>query len=146
MKLSLQKRLASEVLGIGENRVFLDPEKADEIKEAITRADIRALIAVGAIKKKPVVGTSRGRARKIQNQKKKGRRKGTSHRKGAKNARLGKKKKWMSKVRSQRNFIRYLKEKNKLSQTDYRKVYRMVKGGFFRSVSHIKVFMKRQTK
>lgn len=144
MKLSLQKRLASEVLGVGKDKVYLDPGRMDEIKEAITRADIRALVAVGAIKKKRIVGTSRVRARKRQAQRRKGRQKGTAHRKGGEKARLSKKKRWMSKVRAQRKFLS--KVKGKIPNVEYRKLYSMVKGGFFRSVSHIKIYMEKKVK
>ncbi|WP_394335340.1 50S ribosomal protein L19e domain-containing protein, partial [Methanolobus psychrotolerans] len=39
--LSNQKRIASEVLGCGLHRVWLDPEASADIAVAITRADIR---------------------------------------------------------------------------------------------------------
>ncbi|MBI2419008.1 MAG: hypothetical protein HYV28_14135, partial [Ignavibacteriales bacterium] len=48
--------------------------RLDEIKEAITKIDIRNLINQGIIKGKPYVGTSRFRARKRLIQKRKGRR------------------------------------------------------------------------
>ena len=51
-KLKTQRRIASDVLNVGESRVWLDPSKFKDIKEAITRADIEGLISKGMIKKK----------------------------------------------------------------------------------------------
>lgn len=53
MSLKIQKRLASDVLKIGEGRVWMDPERFEDIGIAITRDDIRALIHDGAIKARP---------------------------------------------------------------------------------------------
>ena len=62
-KLKTQRRIASNVLNVGESRVWLDPSKFKDIKEAITRADIEGLISKGIIKKKELIGQSRARAR-----------------------------------------------------------------------------------
>ena len=43
MKLSNQKRMAAEVLKVGESKVIFDPKRTKEIKEAITKADIRLM-------------------------------------------------------------------------------------------------------
>ena len=58
-----QKRMASEILKCGVNRVWIDPTKEDEVQECITRGDIRTAIDSGMIKAKPKSGTSRGRIR-----------------------------------------------------------------------------------
>ena len=39
--LTLQKKLAADILKVGETRVVMDPEHLEDIKNAITRADIR---------------------------------------------------------------------------------------------------------
>ena len=36
MKLTTQKRIASKILRVGKNRVYLDPQKISEIKEALS--------------------------------------------------------------------------------------------------------------
>ena len=41
MNLKLQKELARKVLKVGKDRVWIDPDHLEEIKEAITRADIK---------------------------------------------------------------------------------------------------------
>ena len=45
-----QRRMAAEILKCGENRVWMNPDKLDEVEECITRADIRTAIASGPLK------------------------------------------------------------------------------------------------
>ena len=42
--LNVQKRLAAQILKCGRNRVRFDPDRLEDIKEAITKTDIRSLI------------------------------------------------------------------------------------------------------
>lgn len=135
--LSSQRRIASEVLGVGENRVWIDPDQHERVEEAITRQDIRNLVESGAIGKKKVKGTSKGRSRKAKKQKKKGRRKGQGSRKGKKSARKGNKTKWMEKIRAIRRRLKEMRDEDEISQEKYRKLYDMAKGGFFRDVKHL---------
>lgn len=65
-----QRRLASQVLKIGQNRVWIDPERTEDTEVAMTREEIRKLIHEGAIKSRPEVGVSRGRARVLHAKKK----------------------------------------------------------------------------
>ena len=111
MKFTTQKRISAQLLKVGTKKVWFDPEKLTEIKEAITKSDIRSLIAAKSIKIKKAPLQSRSGARKITLQKRKGNQKGPGSRKGKKTARLSKKEAWMSKIRTQRKFIRELKEK-----------------------------------
>ncbi len=142
MKLDIQKRLAAEILGCSKKRIKLDLERLADIKEAITKADIRNLIKENAIKKIPKKGVSRGRARKRAIQKKKGRQKGEGSRKGGKNARLPKKEAWINRVRAQRLFLKALKDKGVIDSKLYRELYLKSKGGFFRSKRHIKIYLE----
>ena len=71
MNLSNKKRIAATLLKSGETRVWFDPDRLQEIKEAITKADIRKLINDLAIQAKPKTGVSRFRARKLQSRKEK---------------------------------------------------------------------------
>lgn len=141
MKLKVQKRISADVLDVSPKRIWFDPNRLDEIKESITKRDIRLLIRDKAIQKKQKKGISGFRSRKIKVQKSKGRRKGPGSRKGAKKARLNPKKEWMKKVRLQRSFLRELKGKNLLISQSYRNLSRKVKGGFFRSKRHIKLYL-----
>ena len=142
MKLNNQKRIAASLLKTSKKNVWLDPTKFEEIKEAITKTDIRALIADKVIKGKPKRGISISRIRKNIIQKRKGRRKGTGSRKGKRTARLPKKKRWMAAIRLQRAFIKELKDKKIITPTTYHTLYLKTKGGFFRSKRHIKLYIK----
>ena len=144
MKLTVQKRLASRIMGTGKKRIKFDTKRLDEVKEAITASDLRGLISEGAIKSEQKVGTSRARARKIAAQKKKGRRKGQGSRKGKATARTGRKDTWIIKIRLQRKVLAELKEKGKISQETYTLLYRKAKGGFFRSKRHLTVYIEEQ--
>jgi len=145
MNLSNKKRIAARLLKAGETRVWFDPDRLQEIKEAITKADIRKLINDLAIQAKPKTGVSRFRARKNIVQKRKGRLAGEGSKKGTFYARLPRKEAWMAKIRSQRNFLAELKEKKLVLPANYRKIYLMCKGGYFRSVRHIKMYMDEHT-
>ncbi|MBU0757243.1 MAG: 50S ribosomal protein L19e [Nanoarchaeota archaeon] len=144
MKLNVQKRLAADIIKGSSKRVRLDTSRLEEIKEAITKVDIKALIEDKAITIKPKRGISKGRARKAHAQKKKGLRRGQGSRKGTANARDNKKKIWMNKIRLQRKFIRELKEKEIITCKEYRELYNKTKGGFFRSRRHIKLYLTDQ--
>ena len=141
MSLSNQRRLSAQVLGVGERKVWFDKGKLDEIKEAITKADIRALVGQNIIQRRPDQGTSRVRARKRLVQRRKGRQKGQGTRKGRMTARLSRKESWMIGVRSQREFIKDLKEKQLIEVSTYRKLYSLVKGNYFRNRRHIKLYL-----
>ena len=135
--LKSQRRMAAEVMDVGENRVKIDPDETDRVEEAITRQDIRNLVESGAITKKKVKGTSRGRARKNRAQKAKGRRKGQGSRKGKKTARKDSKKKWMEQIRAIRKRLKEMKEEGEVDNDTYWDLYDMAKGGFFRDVNHL---------
>lgn len=141
MKLTTQKRISADLLKCGVNRVWFDPNRLTEIKEAITKADIRGLIKDIAIQKRlkeSIVGSS-GKARLIQ--KRKGRLGGPGSRKGKKRARLNAKEQWIHKIRAQRKFIQKLKEKG-VAHEATKDMYRKSGGGFFRSISHMKLYME----
>ena len=143
-KLKVQKRIAASLMKAGEGRVFISPDKASDVKAAITREDVRGLIVKGVIKKKRAGGVSRGRVKKVQEQKKKGRRKGHGTRKGAKKARTPKKRAWINKVRAQRNLLKDFKAKGLIGNAAFNKAYSLSKGGFFRSRSHMKTYLNEQ--
>ncbi len=142
MDLTLQKRLAADVLDVSKKRVKMEPARLNDISEAITKTDIRELISEGAIWKEQKKGVSRARANQNQRQKSKGLQKGDGSRKGTPTARKKSKDRWMDKVRAQRKFLKKLKENNHVDNQTYRKLYKMVKGGYFRSKRHIKLYME----
>ncbi len=144
MDLSIQKRLAAEVLGVGESRIWIDPTRIEDVEGAVTKEEIRKLIKEGVIRVKPVKGNSRARWRERHEKRKKGRRRGPGKRKGAKTARLSKKEAWMNTIRKIRRYLRYLRDHGVIDRRTYRRLYMLAKGGTFRSLSSLKTYMKEQ--
>jgi large subunit ribosomal protein L19e len=142
MQLKIQKRLAAQILKSSEKNIWLDSSRLDEMKDAITKADVKSLIKDKAIKGKKKRGISRFRIRKRQVQKRKGRRSGPGSIKGGKHARLSKKRSWIGRVRVQRSFLQNLRDKEVIDKSSYRSLYLKCKGGFFRSKRHIKIYMQ----
>jgi len=143
-ELQFQRRLAAILMKCSLKRVLFNQETIEEVREAITKESVRDLIRTGVIRRKPVKGISRGRARAKARQKSKGRQKGKGSRKGKRTARLPKKKAWANKVRTQRRLIQELRDKGYLVPKTYRMLYAKVKGGFFRSRRHVKLFIDEQ--
>lgn len=141
MKLSVQKRLASSALNCSPKKVKFAPERLADIKEAITKADIRSLVNDGVIIKEQSKGVSRARANHRANQRKKGLQRGAGKRKGKKTAIVPRKEAWMVKIRVQRKFITELRDNGLVDAAGYKNLYRKAKGGFFRSRRHIKIYM-----
>ena len=137
-----QRRVAATILKCGENRIWMDPDRIDEVAKAVTRSDIRILVNGGVIKSKKSQGISSGRKKLRQKQKEKGRRKGHGSRKGAKYARLSRKERWINTIRPLRRYLRDLRDNNSIDRSAYRKYYRKAKGGEFRSKHHLETHLK----
>ncbi|ADD03820.1 50S ribosomal protein L19e [Natrialba magadii ATCC 43099] len=135
--LSAQKRLAADVLDVGKNRVWFDPESQADIAEAITRDEIRELVQDGRIQAKDAKGNSRGRARERNAKRAYGHKKGPGKRRGKKGARQNEKDDWQNKIRAQRRKLRELRDKGELTPTQYRELYKKAGGGEFRSVRYL---------
>jgi large subunit ribosomal protein L19e len=137
-----QKRLAAEVMKVGASRVRIDPDRTEEVASAVTRADVRKLVSGGVIVAVQKSGVSRGRGRKIAQQKAKGRRTGPGSRKGAANARNPRKARWVNQIRALRDELKQLREKGAIDASAYRDYYVRAKGGQFRSRAHLRSHMK----
>jgi large subunit ribosomal protein L19e len=134
---SLQKKLAAKILKVGLSRVWLDPTKTKDIEAAITKADIRRLIQKGYIKALP---------EKLKRPKEKiKRRRGIGSKKGSKFAKLTKKRRWIVTVRPLRRMLKELKASGQIDNRTYRRLYLLVKGGMFRSRSHLKIYLEQHS-
>ncbi|MBI2147008.1 50S ribosomal protein L19e [Candidatus Woesearchaeota archaeon] len=142
MKFTVQRRLAADVMGCSPSKVWFDASKLDQIKEAITKADLRSLVNSGIVREKPTVGSSRGRIRKATAQRTKGRRSGHGSRKGVKTARESRKQTWIYRIRLQRSYLQELKEAGLLAPKSFRELYLKCKGGFFRSKRHVTLYLE----
>lgn len=134
-----QRRIAADILKVGKNRIWLDPEDMDAISSAITRTEIRKLIHEGAIRTLPEMGSSRGRTRRVKLKKRAGRRSGSGSRKGPS---MSRKAAWVLRIRAIRNRLRELRDKHMIQTQTYRKLFLMAKGGSFRSASHLDEYIE----
>jgi large subunit ribosomal protein L19e len=135
--LSNQRRLAAALLKCGEGRVFMDPASQDDLADAVTRADIRGAIKAGVIRRKPIIGTSRVRARRHAAEVAKGRHQGPGSRRGTPFSRVPRKERWIRRIRAQRDLLATLRDGKTITPAVYREFYRRAKGGMFRSRAHL---------
>ncbi len=142
MNLKNQRKLAAKVLGVGVDRVWIDPDRIEEVSSAITRREIEGLIKSGVIKAKPEKGVSRGRARIRHMKRKKGRRRGPGSREGAAGARTPRKEKWVQTIRALRKLLKELRDSKAITTRTYRRLYRLAKGGVFKSKSQLLQYIK----
>lgn len=142
MSLRSQRRLAADLLKVGVSRVWIDPDRLEDVDAAITRDEIRRLIGEGVIRASAEIGVSRARARLTHEKRKKGRGRGAGSRKGKSTATTPRKKTWMIKVRAMRSAIRDLRDHRIITKQVYRVLYRMVKGGAFEGVGDLKEYVE----
>jgi large subunit ribosomal protein L19e len=126
MILKMQKRIAAKVLGVGYHKVWMNPLRLTEIKEAITKQDIMDLIKDGAIKSREFTGRKTNVRRK---------RKGSGSRKGRV---MRSKRDYMMKIRKLRRFLKLIKENSLLSVPEIKKLRLLSKSGHFKSQRHLK--------
>ena len=140
--LSGQRRLASQILKVGQNRVWIDPERIDDVDGAITREEIRKLIHEKVIASLPEKGVSRSRAKTIRGKKRLGRRSGIGSVTGAGYAKVTQKDAWMIRIRSLRRKLRELKASRVIAEATYTQYYRMAGSGRFQSIAEMERNLK----
>ncbi len=130
MKFSSQKRLASKILDVGEGKIWLDPLRRDDIKQAITRMDIQELIKERAIKAKP-------NAKKVKVKKRKRRGKGSIR------MRISTRKQdYVKKIRKMRRYLDEVHKNKTITKKEREKLRKLSKSGHFRSLRHLKEHLK----
>ena len=142
MSLKSQRRLAAEILKVGEGRVWIDPNRIEDVEAAITREEIRKLIHEGIIRSLPKKGVSRARARVLQEKKRKGLRRGPGRKSGSAKARVSKKQAWMKKIRPLRKKLRELKASRAITEGVYRQLYNMAGSGVFESTADLERYIR----
>ena len=140
--LGSQKRMAADILDVGEGRVWLDPGEQEEIAEAITRDDIRELVDEGIIRAKDAKTNSRGRARERAEKRSYGHQTGAGSRKGKAGARQARKDDWVARIRAQRARLKELREDGTIDRTQYRELYNKASGGEFDSVDRLEAYVR----
>ena len=130
MNLGKKKILAAKALNVGKKRiVFLEP-RLEEIKEAITKQDIKDLYKEGFISIKPIKGR-----RKIK--KRKTRRGPGKIKKKIKN----RKQVYVKITRKLRNYLKELKSQGKISNELFWELRKKIRMRIFRSKTHLKEYL-----
>jgi large subunit ribosomal protein L19e len=131
---NLQKKMAAQVLKVGKNRVWLDPKHTEDLDAAITKADVRKMILKGWVKALPE------KIHRPKEKKKRGR--GRGSRKGARYSIINRKTRWILRVRPMREMLKEMREKQQIDNPTFKKLYSLVKGGMFRSRSHLRLYIE----
>jgi large subunit ribosomal protein L19e len=142
LSLKSQRRLAAEILKVGETRVWIDPERIDYVETAITREEIRKLIHEKVVKSLPEKGVSRARARILAAKRKKGLRRGPGGKSGPARSKISKKQAWMNRIRPLRRRMRELKVSRAITVSTYRKLYDMSESGVFESKADLERYIR----
>lgn len=130
MNLSKKKELAARTLKVGKERIMFVSGRLDEIKEAITKQDIRDLQKEGAIIIKGIKGRKK-------NLKKKTRRSTGNIRKKVKK----RKQEYVKTTRKLRSFVAEMKKQGKLSKEDVKEIRKKIRNRLFKSKAHLRDYI-----
>lgn len=128
MNLKKKKLLAARTFGVGSEKIVFSNSRLDEIKEAITKQDIRDLHKEGAI----TIKNANGRRKKIVKKKK---RSVGNVKKKVKT----RKKDYMISTRKLRKHVAEIKER--LTQKELEDVRKKIKNRFFKDKNHLKEYL-----
>lgn len=127
MNLKTKKRLAAVALGVGLHRIMFNSERLAEIKEAITKQDMKDLQAEGAITIREV------RGRRAHQPRKNRRRAGSirhKHKPG--------KREYIMRTRKLRDYLKELRKQGKISASHYHTIRKYVKASMYRTKAHMR--------
>ena len=130
MNLGKKKSLAARTLNVGEGRIVFINSRLDEIKEAITKQDIRDLKNSGAIVIREIKG--RRKTKRISKKKRDG------------NVRIKinvRKKRYVTLTRKLRKYISLMKENGKLSNIEFKNIRRKIRNKEFKSLNDLKAYL-----
>lgn len=127
MNLGKKKALASRTLNVGKERIFFVPSRLDEIKEAMTKQDIRDLNKEGAILIKEIKGRRTKPKRKTK--------KSDGNKK--KNIR-NKKKRYIAHTRKLRKYLKEIKKQGKISKKGAKEIRKKIRNKDYKSKAHLK--------
>jgi large subunit ribosomal protein L19e len=130
MTIATVRRLAADIMRVGENKIKINPEGVKEAEGALTRSDVKGLIEKGIIRKDPPQGRA---STKRVGRTGHGRRRGTP---------IDHKTAWMMKIRAQRNVYQMLIASGDLKQENRRAVYSKIKSGMLRSKRALLIYLK----
>ncbi len=131
MNLEKKKLLAARTLGVGKDRIGFNAQRLDEIKEAITRQDIRDLMVSKAIFVKEVKGRKKAVKRR------------TRRRSGSIKIKVKKKKEeYMTLTRKLRDFAKELRKKGVLSSEQHMTIRKEIRARAFKNKTQLKERIK----
>lgn len=129
MDLSKKKKLAKRTLNVGEDRIVFLESRLEEIKDAITKQDIRDLLKSGAI----VIKERKGR-KKVQ--RKRSRSTGNIRRKAKE-----KKREYIILTRKLRKYLGSQVFEGKLLKEHLTDIRKKIRNRGFRSLTHLKEYI-----
>ena len=130
MNLRTKKELAAKTLGVGKERVKFVEARKDDIKEAITKQDIRDLVADGAIIVKEVKGRKKVVRRK---------RRGPGSVRKKVNTR---KQDYVIMTRKLRAYVAALKDRGELSREEVIEIRKKIRNRIFKSKANLKNYIE----
>ena len=129
MDLSKKKKLTKRTLNVGEDRIVFLESRLEEIKDAITKQDIRDLVKSGAI----VIKERKGR-KKVQ--RKRSRSTGNIRRKAKK-----KKREYIILTRKLRRYLESQVSEGKPLKEHLTDIRKKIRNRVFRSLAHLKEYI-----
>lgn len=127
MKLENKKNLVVRTIGVGKARIAFNQNRLSEIKESITKQDIRDLVSSGAIIIKEIKGTKTKVKRKLR------RRAGSIKKRVIDTKRI-----YINRTRKLRAYIKKLYRQDMLSNEIYRKLRQEIRASMFRDLAHLR--------
>ena len=131
MNFEKKKSLAVRTFNVGRDRIIFNSQRLDEIKEAITKQDMRDLLESGAISIRDIKGRKAVVRRKT-------RRRAGSVRKKSRNTKT----EYVILTRKLRNYISELRSQKKLSDENFYQLRKEIRAHSFKSKAHIKERLK----
>ena len=135
MNLRNKKELASRTLKVGKERIVFLASRLKEIKELITKQDIRDLKEAGAI----IVKEIKGRKKREKTNRRKGF--GKIKKKVSK-----RKEKYVIMTRKLRKYVLEMNKKEKISREEFYDIRKKIRNKAFRSKNHLKEYIKNMKK
>jgi len=130
MNLRSKKQLAAKTFGVGKGRIAFVNERIEEIKEAITKQDMRNLKKDGAI----IIKEIKGRGKNI----KKNRKKGVGNVRQNVNTR---KRDYVILTRKLRKVVADKERKGEINREEMKEIRKKIRNKIFKSKSHLKEYM-----
>jgi len=130
MNLSKKKALAARTFSVGKGRISFVNARLEEIKEAITKQDIRDLRTEGAIKIKEIRGTKKNVSKKVN------RSPGNIRKKVNK-----RKERYVILTRKLRAYGAEMQKQGKISKEELKDIRKKIRNKAFRSQAHLRDYI-----